>query len=46
MIIQTIAFYVFAVVAILSAALVVTNRNPVYSVLFLVLTFFNAAGLF
>ena len=46
MIIQTIAFYVFAVVAILSAALVVTNRNPVYSVLFLILTFFNAAGLF
>ena len=46
MIVQTIAFYVFAVVAIMSAALVVTNRNPVYSVLFLVLTFFNAAGLF
>jgi len=46
MIVQTIAFYVFAVVAILSATLVVANRNPVYSVLFLVLTFFNAAGLF
>jgi len=46
MIIQTIAFYVFAAVAILSGALVVANRNPVYSVLFLVLTFFNAAGLF
>jgi NADH-quinone oxidoreductase subunit J len=46
MIVQTIAFYVFSVIAILSAVLVVANRNPVYSVLFLVLTFFNAAGLF
>src|ERR1700754_3432413 len=46
MIVQTIAFYVFAVVAVLSAILVVANRNPVYSVLFLILTFFNAAGLF
>ncbi len=46
MIVQTIAFYIFAVVAVLSAALVVANRNPVYSVLFLILTFFNAAGLF
>jgi|SRR6185369_7217462 len=46
MIVQTIAFYVFAAIAILSATLVVASRNPVYSVLFLVLTFFNAAGLF
>lgn len=46
MIVQTIAFYIFAVVAVLSGALVVANRNPVYSVLFLILTFFNAAGLF
>jgi NADH-quinone oxidoreductase subunit J len=46
MIVQTIAFYVFSAIAILSAVLVVANRNPVYSVLFLVLTFFNAAGLF
>ena len=46
MIAQTIAFYLFAVVAVLSATLVVANRNPVYSVLFLILTFFNAAGLF
>ena len=46
MIVQTIAFYIFAVVAVLSAVLVITNRNPVYSVLFLILTFFNAAGLF
>ncbi|HVM85151.1 MAG TPA: NADH-quinone oxidoreductase subunit J [Candidatus Binatia bacterium] len=46
MIIQAIAFWVFAVVAVISGLLVVANRNPVYSVLFLILTFFNAAGLF
>jgi len=46
MIIQAVAFYVFAAIAIASAALVVVNRNPVFSVLFLILTFFNAAGLF
>jgi NADH-quinone oxidoreductase subunit J len=46
MIVQAIAFYVFAVVLVVSAVLVVANRNPVYSVLFLILTFFNAAGLF
>ena len=36
----------FAAVAVVSGVLVVANRNPVYSVLFLILTFFNAAGLF
>ena len=46
MIIQGLAFYVFAAVAVLSAAMVVSSRNPVYSVLCLILTFFNAAGLF
>ncbi|HVO04844.1 MAG TPA: NADH-quinone oxidoreductase subunit J [Candidatus Cybelea sp.] len=46
MIVQAIAFWVFAIVAVISGALVVANRNPVYSVLFLILTFFNAAGLF
>src|SRR6266511_2464615 len=46
MIVQALAFYVFAAVAIVSAVLVVASRNPVYSVLFLILTFFNAAGLF
>ncbi len=46
MIVQALAFYVFAAVAVISAILVVVNRNPVYSVLFLILTFFNAAGLF
>ena len=46
MIVQAIAFWLFAVVAVISGVLVVANRNPVYSVLFLILTFFNAAGLF
>lgn len=42
----TIAFYVLAAVALISALSVVTMRNPVHSVLFLILTFFTAAGLF
>ena len=46
MIILTIAFYVFAVLLLASAATVITVRNPVHSVLFLILAFFNAAGLF
>ena len=44
--IAAIAFYVFAAVLVGSAALVVSSRNPVHSVLFLILAFFNAAGLF
>ena len=44
--IAAIAFYIFAAVLIGSAALVVSSRNPVHSVLFLILAFFNAAGLF
>ena len=39
-------FYLFSVVAILSASMVIIARNPVHAVLFLILTFFNAAGLF
>ncbi len=39
-------FYLFATVAIASAVMVVSARNPVHAVLFLILTFFNAAGLF
>jgi NADH-quinone oxidoreductase subunit J len=39
-------FYLFSIAAIASAVLVVTARNPVHSVLFLILCFFNAAGLF
>ena len=41
-----IAFYVFSAVLLASAAAVVSSRNPVHSVLFLVLAFANAAGLF
>jgi NADH-quinone oxidoreductase subunit J len=43
---QPIAFYLFAAVTLLSAFLVITAKNPVHSVLFLILAFFNAAGLF
>jgi NADH-quinone oxidoreductase subunit J len=39
-------FYLFSVLAVLSAAMVIVARNPVHAVLFLILTFFNAAGLF
>jgi NADH-quinone oxidoreductase subunit J len=39
-------FYLFSIIAIASAVMVVTARNPVHSVLFLILCFFNAAGLF
>ncbi|MBA4131764.1 MAG: NADH-quinone oxidoreductase subunit J [Hyphomicrobium sp.] len=39
-------FYLFAVLAIASATMVIVARNPVHAVLFLILTFFNAAGLF
>jgi NADH-quinone oxidoreductase subunit J len=45
-VIATIGFYVFAVIMLLSAAMVVSARNPVHSVLFLILAFFNAAALF
>jgi len=41
-----IAFYLFSAVLIASAMMVVAARNPVHSVLFLILSFFNAAGLF
>ena len=44
--IATLAFYVFAAVLLASAAMVVSARNPVHSVLFLILAFFNAAALF
>jgi NADH-quinone oxidoreductase subunit J len=46
MILQAIFFYVFAIVTVASAFMVISSRNPVYSVLFLILAFFNAAGLF
>jgi NADH:ubiquinone oxidoreductase subunit 6 (chain J) len=43
---QALFFYLFAIVAVASAFMVISARNPVHSVLFLILTFFNAAGLF
>ncbi|MGQ0485826.1 MAG: NADH-quinone oxidoreductase subunit J [Hyphomicrobiales bacterium] len=46
MIVSTLAFYLFAAVAVASGVMVIASRNPVHSVLFLILAFFNAAGLF
>lgn len=46
MIIQGLAFYLFAFVAVAAGVMVISSRNPVHSVLFLILAFFNAAGLF
>ncbi len=46
MIVQALAFYMFATVAIASGVMVISARNPVHSVLFLIAAFFNAAGLF
>jgi len=43
--IHVFAFYLFAVLTIASAVLVIMARNPVHSVLWLILAFFNAAGL-
>ena len=46
MIIQTIAFYIFAAIAVSAGVMVISARNPVHSVLFLILAFFSSAGLF
>jgi NADH-quinone oxidoreductase subunit J len=46
MIIQALAFYMFAAFAVAGGVLVISAKNPVHSVLFLILVFFNAAGLF
>ena len=46
MIVQALAFYMFSFVAVAAGVLVIASRNPVHSVLFLILAFFNAAGLF
>lgn len=46
MIVPGLVFYLFAFVAVVSAVMVISARNPVHSVLFLILTFFNGAGLF
>jgi NADH-quinone oxidoreductase subunit J len=43
--IQILAFYLFAIVVIAAGAMTIVSRNPVHSVLWLILAFFNAAGL-
>ena len=44
MILPALFFYLFAGVCVASAAMVISSRNPVHSVLFLILAFVNAAG--
>ncbi|MEH6402478.1 MAG: NADH-quinone oxidoreductase subunit J [Sneathiella sp.] len=46
MIISTLAFYLFAALTVASAFMVISSKNPVHSVLFLILAFFNSAALF
>jgi NADH-quinone oxidoreductase subunit J len=46
MIIEALSFYMFAAVAVGAGLLVISARNPVHSVLFLIVAFFNSAGMF
>ena len=46
MVIAALFFYLFAGICVASAVMVIASRNPVHSVLFLILAFVNAAGLF
>lgn len=46
MALTAIAFYAFAAILLASAVMVISAKNPVHSVLYLILAFFNAAGLF
>jgi NADH-quinone oxidoreductase subunit J len=46
MTLQPLFFYVFSFITVASAFMVIAAKNPVHSVLFLILAFFNAAGLF
>lgn len=46
MVLSAVFFYLFALVMIAAAFMVIAARNPVHSVLWLILAFFNAAGLF
>ena len=46
MFLYPITFYIFSFIAVLSALMVISSKNPVHSVLFLILSFVNAAGLF
>jgi NADH-quinone oxidoreductase subunit J len=45
-VIQVFVFYLFATLVIASGVMTIASRNPVHSVLWLILAFFNAAGLF
>lgn len=42
----TFSFYLFAIITVVSGFMVISSRNPVHSVLYLILAFFNSAGLF
>ncbi len=44
--IQALAFYLFAAVTLGSGVMVISSRNPVHSVMFLILSFFSSAALF
>src|SRR4051795_8199000 len=46
MVVAVFFFYLFSAVAVASGVMVISARNPVHSVLFLILAFFNSAGLF
>src|ERR1700686_5059315 len=46
MILPALFFYLFAGICVASAVMVIVSRNPVHSVLFLILAFVNASGLF
>ena len=46
MVVEALAFYLFATITIVAGFMVVAARNPVHSVLFLILAFFNSAALF
>ena len=46
MVLTSLFFYLFAAITVASAFMVIAARNPVHSVLFLILAFFNSAGLF
>src|SRR5579872_5820527 len=43
---EALAFYFFSAILVACAIMVIASKNPVHSVLFLILSFFNAAGLF
>lgn len=46
MILTSLFFYLFAAITLAAALMVISSRNPVHSVLFLILAFFNSAALF